>query len=585
MVFQTIPDKVLLQKFRDLVWPYRYFLLAALACMVLLSATNGFLALLVQPILDNVFIEKNTTILFSLPLLILAVFGVRGVASFGQNYIMNWIGCKILRELRVRLYKHLLVLDMSFFLAHPAGGLISRIMMDTQLLQNSVANVSAGLFREGLTAIVLVGVLFYRDTGLALVSIIGFPVAGYITYRFGKRIRRLTITQQQLMEQGTSQLEETVSGMRIVKAFGMEPFKRVMFRHWNKRLLKNQLRAVVVQSLTSPSMDLVAGFAICGVVLYGGQRVVDGVTTAGAFFSFLTALFMAYTPIKRLSGLNNQFQKGLAAIRRIFEFLNLTPAIQDVSNPVHLPSVSGDIQFENVSFSYGKDQPHVLNNICLNIPAGMRVALVGRSGSGKTSMVNLIPRFFDVTSGRITVDDVDVRQVAQSKLRKHIAMVTQDVILFNDTVNNNISFGESDRSPTEIQAAAKAANAFDFIQKMPNGFDSVIGERGTKLSGGQRQRVSIARSILKNAPILILDEATSALDTESELAVQDALEHLMKGRTTLVIAHRLSTIQKADLIVVLKDGKIVEQGSHEELLDKGKEYSLLHALQFKNNEL
>ncbi|MBF0162595.1 MAG: lipid A export permease/ATP-binding protein MsbA [Magnetococcales bacterium] len=577
-------NKDLLIRFLRIVWPYRWYLIPAFVCMLILAATNGAIAFLVQPILDKVFIEQDTVMLSSLPMVVMLLFALRGVVYFSQSYLMEMVGQRVVRTLQVRLYAHLMAMDLGFFHANATGGIISRITYDTNMLKVAAASVTSNLLREGFTVIFLLGVLFYRDWQMAMVSLVGLPAAGTMIYLFGRRMRRLSQVRQELMGGVTAHLEESISGQRIVKAFGMERYERARFRLLNRTLLANNLRAAKVRSISSPAMDMIAGFAVSAVILYGGQAVIAGTTTTGTFFSFITALLMAYDPIKSLTTINNQLQESLAAARRVFTVMDLQPVIRDAPTAQPLAPLRETIQFDNVCFRYREGLPHVLDGINLTIRAGERVALVGHSGSGKSTLVNLVPRFFDVTEGAVRIDGVDLRQVTQRTLRSQIAIVTQEVILFNDTVRNNIAYGDRNRSPEELRAAAQAANALEFIEAMPEGFETVIGDRGVRLSGGQRQRLSIARSLLKNAPILILDEATSALDSESERTVQEALERLMEGRTSLVIAHRLSTVQHVDRIVVLRDGRIIEEGSHADLLALEGEYARFHYLQFQERE-
>lgn len=519
--------------------------------------------------------------LASLPLVVVVLFAIRGVTYFVQSYLMEMVGLCVVRGLQVQLYRHLMAMDLGFFQANSIGNIMSRITYDTNLLKGAASSVTSNLLREGFTVVVLLGVLVYRDWELAVVSLVGLPAAGFLIYLFGRRMHKLSLARQEMMGGITAHLEESLSGQRVVKAFGMESYERTRFRLLNKTMLANNLRAAKIRALSSPAMDMIAGLAVSSVILYGGQAVMAGTTTTGTFFSFIAALLMAYNPIKKLTGINNHLQESLAATRRIFTVMDLKPAIQDSPNAKILPPMCEGIFFENVRFRYTEALPEVLDGINLTIRAGERIAFVGCSGSGKTTLVNLVPRFFDVTSGAVRIDGMDLRDVTQRSLRAQIAIVTQDVILFNDTVRNNIAYGDRNHSPEALYAAARAANALDFIEAMPEGFETMIGDRGVRLSGGQRQRISIARSLLKNAPILILDEATSALDTESERTVQDALERLMEGRTSLVIAHRLSTIQNADRIVVMSDGRFIEVGSHADLLAMNGEYARFYALQFQ----
>ncbi|MBF0308231.1 MAG: lipid A export permease/ATP-binding protein MsbA [Magnetococcales bacterium] len=574
-------NKALLHRFWEIVWPYRWKLLPAMLGMIVLAATNGAIAYLVQPILDQVFIKQDRQMLMVIPLAVLGIFMVRGVAYYVQTYMMEMVGHRVVQTLQLRIYRHMLTLDLSFFLSTSTGALISRITNDTTLLKGAASTVISNILREGMTVVFLLGVVVYRDWSLSLIAMLGLPLAGYLIYRFGRRMRKLSRTRQELMEGVVTHLEQTISGLRIVKAFCMEEYEQKAFTRVTEQVLTNNLRAAVVRSLSNPSMDLISGVAVCGVILYGGQTVIDGQTTTGNFFSFMTALLMAYTPIKRFTGLNNSLQESLAAARRIFDFLDIEPDMKDAPQAVELPPIQRELRFEGVWFSYGEGLDPVLKNIELTVRAGERVALVGKSGSGKSTLVHLVPRFFDVQSGRVSIDGCDIRDCSMLSLRSQIAMVTQEVILFNDTIGNNIAYGASHSTREAVEQAARDANILDFILGLPEGFDTEIGDRGIKLSGGQRQRLSIARSLLRNAPILILDEATSALDSESELAVQEALERLMTHRTTLVIAHRLSTIRSVDRIVVLREGEIVEIGNHAELIALDGEYARLHALQFR----
>ncbi|OSM05173.1 lipid A export permease/ATP-binding protein MsbA [Magnetofaba australis] len=580
----TVDNKALFLRFKDEVWPYRWLLLPAMVAMMVMAGTNGAIAYMVQPILDDLFIKQDRQMLLIVPMVILAIFLVRGAAYFVQTYLMEYVGLRVVRSMQVRLYNHLLALDMAQVLGNATGGYISRIISDTNLLKSAASSVIANIFREGFTVIVLLGMVFYQNFELALVSAIGLPAAGFLIYRFGRRMRKLSRIRQERMESVVSHLEQTISGLRVVRAFNMEPRERAEFRHITKAVFAIQKKAIFVRAVSNPSMDIIAGLVIFGVITYAGNAIIEGQTTTGAFFSFLTALIMAYTPIKRFTSLNNALQESLAAARRVFEFLDIPPTIVSPPAPRETPAVTQGVNFNNVTFRYAPDLPPVLRDLNLSVRAGERIALVGQSGSGKSTLVNLLPRFYDVTEGAIEIDGVDIRDISMRGLRSRISMVTQEVILFNDSVRNNIAYGGGSDDPDKIRQAAADANALEFIEKLPEGFDTVIGDRGVKLSGGQRQRLSIARSILKDSPILILDEATSALDTESERLVQQALDRLMEGRTTLVIAHRLSTIQNADRILVLRNGVIVEMGSHAVLLEKGGEYARLHAIQFHNEE-
>jgi subfamily B ATP-binding cassette protein MsbA len=438
------------------------------------------------------------------------------------------------------------------------------------------------LLKDSFMLLGLVFVIFYRDWKLAAIAMFVFPLAIYPIAKFGSKLRHFATRTQVTMGSLSALLQETISGARIVKAFGMEEYENKRFAEENERLFKLNLKSISVIGLSSPFMEFLGGLGIAAIIFYGGYQVINGQSTPGTFFSFLAALIMLYEPVKRLTNVNNTIQQGIAAANRVFDILDTVPDIQNAAHAVHLPKISSHIDIQDVTFSY--EQTPVLRHVNLKIRAGEIMAFVGMSGGGKTTLVNLIPRFYDVREGRILIDGRDIRDVTISSLRAQIGIVTQQTILFNDTVKNNIAYGDIAKSEAQIIAAAKAANAHDFITNLPNGYDTVIGEQGAKLSGGERQRISIARALLKDAPILILDEATSSLDTEAEIEVQDALETLMKGRTTLSIAHRLSTIRNADRIIVLVNGVIVEEGTHEALLEKKGEYCKLYQMQFKNGD-
>jgi subfamily B ATP-binding cassette protein MsbA len=438
------------------------------------------------------------------------------------------------------------------------------------------------MFKDSFTLIGLIFVIFYRDWQLAVIAMFIFPLIIYPIAKFGKKMRSVATRTQITMGALTTLLHETISGTRIVKAFGMEEYENKRFSEENERFFKLNIKAVSINAAASPFMEFLGGIGIAAIVLYGGFQVIKGGATPGTFFSFLTALIMLYEPVKRLTNMNNTIQQGIAGAQRVFAIIDMEPEIGNREGAIDLPRISRGIDIENVTFAY--EETPVLKDINLSIRAGEVVAFVGMSGGGKTTLVNLIPRFYDVTQGRITIDGHDIRDVTVESLRGQIAMVTQQTILFNDTVRNNIAYGDIERSEEEIVRAAQAAHAHDFITQLPQGYDTVIGEAGTKLSGGERQRISIARAILKDAPLLILDEATSSLDTEAEIEVQKALDNLMAGRTTLIIAHRLSTIRNADRIIVMVNGRIVEEGNHESLVAKKGEYYKLYCMQFTEEE-
>ncbi len=558
---------------------YVRFIFAAI-CMVIAGGLQSALPLIAKPAIDEIFMSKNIDALKWIPLAIIAIFLFKGLANYGQTILMSSIGLRIVTDLRNKLYEQIQKQSLSFFAEHPTGLLMSRITNDVQAVQTASSEAITALVKDTFMLIALVGVIFYMDWKLALIAMVVFPLTIYPISRFGKKMRKVTTSSQITMGTLNSLLQETISGTRIVKAFCMEKYESGRFAAENERLFKYSMKAVSVNAISSPLMDFLGGLGIAAVITYGGYNVVQGHSTPGTFFSFIAALLMLYEPIKRLTNVNNTINQGVAGAERIFSVIDRTPDIEDRPGAVALPKISRGIDIENVTFCY--ETTPVLKNINLSIKAGEVIAFVGMSGGGKTSLVNLIPRFYDVTEGRILIDGHDIRDVSLQSLRGQIAIVTQQTILFNDTVRNNIAYGDIRKTDEDIYNAARAANAHDFILRLPNGYDSNIGELGTKLSGGEKQRISIARALLKDAPILILDEATSSLDTEAEIEVQEALDNLMKGRTTLVIAHRLSTIRNADRIIALVNGEIVEEGNHDALMEKKGEYYRLYNLQFKD---
>ncbi|MDH3347535.1 MAG: ABC transporter transmembrane domain-containing protein, partial [Desulfobulbaceae bacterium] len=466
------------------------------------------------------------------------------------------------------------------FYSMPTGTLISRVISDVNLMQGAVSNALVSMLRDFFQIVILLGVIFYMNWKLALFSFIILPVSLTSVIYFGRIFRKLSTKSQEETAKVSNILHETITGNRIVKAFGMEEYENKRFRDQVTTLFNIIIKDARLRSVQHPYMEFIGGLAISLIIWFGGNEVIRGTATPGDFFAFLTALIMAYDPVKGVSRINSTVQQGLAAAARVFSLLDIEPDIADKPNAVKLIKFERDITFKDVKFSYN-DEEVVLNGINLSVPKGQVLAVVGPSGGGKTTLTNLIPRFFDIQEGTLCVDGIDIRDVSMQSLRHQIAIVSQQTILFNDTVRNNIAYGDPECAIEDIRQAAEAAHALEFIDKLPQGFDTVIGEGGARLSGGQQQRLSIARALLKNRPILILDEATSALDTESEREVQKALENLMKNRTTFVIAHRLSTITNADRIIVVKNGVIVEEGTHDALLAQHGEYELLYRMQYQ----
>jgi subfamily B ATP-binding cassette protein MsbA len=558
--------------------PHTGKFLVALLLMLAVGLSTAGLAFLVKPALDDIFFEKKASMLYLIPLAILAIYFIKGICTYGQAVLMNYIGQRIVTDLRNDLHHHIHRQSLFFFQSHPTGTLISRITNDVNLIQSAVSEALTSLLKDSFSLIGLIFVIFYRDWQLAIIAAFVFPLTIYPIAKFGEKLRKVATGTQVTLGSLTSLLQETISGIRIVKAFGTENYEGNRFGRENEQLFRLFMKSASLRAISGPFMEFLGGVGIAAIVFYGGYQVIQGTSTAGTFFSFLTALIMLYEPVKRLTNVNNTIQQGIAGAVRVFQILDLEPDIGNRPGAVTLSRATGEIRIEGVSFRY-EDAP-VLRKIHLAIRPGEIVAFVGSSGAGKTTLVHLIPRFYDVTEGRITLDGKDVRDITLESLRAQISMVTQQTILFNDTVRNNIAYGV-EKDDRAVREAARAANAHHFIEKLPRGYDTVLGEQGIRLSGGERQRITIARAILKNAPVLILDEATSSLDTESEREVQVAIDNLMRGRTTLVIAHRLSTIQHAHRICVLSAGEIVEEGTHEELLEMQGEYSRLYALQFR----
>lgn len=564
----------LLPFLKPYIWPY--FALG-IVCMLGYSATDGVIPFLVRSVFDDLFQKKDPTMLRYVPLAIIVVFSARGLLNFGQHYFSDYVGLRIINDVRNRLNCHLQYLSLAFFYRHPTGTLLSRVGNDVTLLRAVLTDALASLVRDSLSVIVLIGVAFYQDWVLASIAFFVFPASVLPVMRMSRKIKRFTKRGQISTGNLTALLQESVQGNRIVKAFGMEEYEIKRFTAENFRLFKQSVRASRIKAVVTPTMEFLASFGIAGVVWYGGSSVIGGDRTQGEFMAFMAAMMLMYQPFKSLARTYAAVQQGIAGAERVFEILDTHADVQERPGARAAKRFTESIEFHDVSFGYGEKL--VLKDINLRICAGEMVALVGISGVGKSTMADLIPRFYDVTGGAVTMDNIDIRDLTLRTLRQQIGLVSQHTFLFNDTIRNNISYGDPERSMDDIMAAAKAAYAHDFIMSLPRGYDTNIGEMGLQLSGGQRQRLAIARALLKDAPILILDEATSALDAQSERSVQNALDNLMTRRTTVVVAHRLSTIRRADRIVVLVGGKIAEQGRHEELMARKQEYSRLYSMQ------
>ena len=572
------------QRILKYVKPYWIRIVIASLCAIGVSGTTAAAAWLVQPALDKIFIQKNVQLLLMIPVVILIIYFIKGICNYYQSYLMRYVGNRVIMDMRNDLYSHIAVMPIKFYTEYSTGKLMSRLLNDVGIINNAASTSIKDLVQNTITVIALFGVIFYQDWRLAAVSCIVLPFAYYPLIQLGRKLRRISRKGQEEISEVTAILHETFSGASVVKAFGMEESEINKFRAKNYSLFKISMKGVKVTELSTPIMEFIGAAGASLIIWYGGYQVVKGVTTPGTFFSFLTALIMMFSPLKALTRVNSAIQQAIAAAERVFAILDLNNERDTDKGTRILNGIKEKIEFKNVSLKYEGSSKHALSNVSLSVRHGKTVAIVGSSGGGKTTIGNLLLRFYEPDAGGIYIDGTDIREFSLSSLRSQIGIVSQDVILFNDTVLDNISYGKKDISMEGIVNAAKKAYADDFINRMPDGYNTVIGERGAKLSGGEKQRIAIARAILKDPPIMILDEATSALDTESEHIIQMALENLMIGRTTFVIAHRLSTIKNADLIIAMDGGRIAEMGQHDELLRSNGLYKRLYDMQFTEKE-
>ncbi len=567
---------------------YIWALIGAMIITSLTAATEAFSVSLLKPIFDKGFIDHNSHVLFVLCAQIVGLYFIKGWFYFAQTMILTHISARTVQAIQQRVYSHLISLDMGFFSKTTSGQMLSRILNDCNSITNIAINFITNIFKDLITFIAMFSLMLYYSWKMCLVIFIFFPVGAIAISVIMKKTKRIAKQATQEASDFISQLNESLQSIKIIQSYCMEKFETKRMKGRLTNLFNLQMKSVKTTTMTTPIIESLSGLIMAGIIIFGGWQIANGYLTTGGFITFLGAWVSVYKPLKSLLGFRVQLQTALVSAERVYEIIDTKPSIKDSDDAIELKNVVGDIEIKNVSFEYEAGKP-IIKNLNITIPHGKTIALVGASGGGKTTIVNLIPRFFEPTSGEILIDGVNIKKYTQSSLRKNTSLVSQDIILFDDTIRNNIAYGKGENdfdtvSDEEIFEASKSANAYDFIMNMSEGYNTKIGEKGVRLSGGQKQRISIARAIIKNAPILLLDEATSALDTESEHEVQTALDNLMKNKTTIVIAHRLSTIKNADKIYVIENGEVVESGTHDELIKENGEYSKLYNMQFSNKK-
>ncbi|WP_432736194.1 ABC transporter ATP-binding protein [Maridesulfovibrio sp. FT414] len=580
--YSYVKNKHLIKRCLSYFVPYKFRIFVAFVSMGFVAAATAATAYLIQPAMDDIFINKDRQALMLVPIAFVLVMLIKGVFRFLQSYLMNTAGLLVLERLRNDLFEKIVCLPMGFFEESQVGMLMSRILNDVMEIRQSLPSFVM-MIREVVTIIGLIGLVFYRDPYLACFAVLVLPLAIFPFFYFGRKLRKLGRKNQVKISDINAQLQEAFSGVKVIKAFANEKLESGKFEVENNRLVRIAIKQVLHSELSSRVMEIVGAFGIGLVLWYGGKEVIDGNSTPGTFFSFIAALIMLYEPVKKINNANLTIQRAFAGAERVFEILDSPDIHVEKGGSTELELPFEKLEIKNLTFSYSSSDRPVLDNINLDVTAGQKVAIVGPSGSGKTTLVNLIPRFYDSADGKILLNGRNLGEYSLKSLRLNIGMVSQDTFLFNASVRDNIAYVDHGASEDNVIKAAQTAFAHEFIEKLPEGYETVVGERGVRLSGGQKQRLTIARALLKNPPLLILDEATSALDTEAERIVQLALENLMKDRTSIVIAHRLSTVLSADVIVVMEKGKIVSKGTHKELLETSPLYQKLYNMQFQDN--
>ncbi len=587
----TIPKKntldLLKRLFLNYVQKHKVKLIISIFCMIIVAASTAINAWMMQPVLDEIFINKNKTLIIIIPIAVILIAIVKGVASYFQSIFMSFIGYKLVADIQDQMFKSAIRCDLSFHNEVNSGTIVSRFIADVGALSRGIHNVIINIIKDSLTFIFLVGVMFYHDAKLAIIALFVFPIAIYPIRRIGKRLRKISKNTQVGFGLLTSKLSESFSAIKTIKAFNSENFESKKINKEIINIFNLTFKATKVNSIARPLMEILSGFAIGGIIFIGGSQVIQDQTTPGTFFSFLTALLMAYQPVKSLASLNATLQIAMASAERVFEILDKKPMIEEnkFSRDAELKKKPEyNLNISNLSFKYENTSKFILKNVDLEINSGEKIALVGYSGAGKTTLMNLLPRFFDPSKGKIEIGGINIKDLSFNFLRNYFSLVSQDITLFDETIKYNICYGINNYSFKDMKNACKKANCDEFINKLPNGYNQLIGENGTRLSGGQKQRIAIARAFIRNSPFLLLDEATSSLDSKSEKKIQNSLSKLISNKTALIIAHRLSTVIDADRIVIINNGEIVDIGKHSSLMQKSKIYKNLYELQFKSQK-